>query len=103
MALGNGAGVVIVAVAALAAVGLAIYNYITSDSNQQQSYYNNNNNWRPAAVAEAVPCSICLEPISYVEREMLVPCNHSFHKKCVQMLRQSSADRRCPLCRRSFR
>ena len=49
------------------------------------------------------PCAICQEDIrvSEVIRKLNTPCNHAFHKTCID--RWLSQHIRCPVCRRDMR
>jgi hypothetical protein len=42
-------------------------------------------------------CSICLEKIKYIECSTLIPCNHIFHKRCLDTWTNKNCS--CPNCR----
>ena len=53
---------------------------------------------QPTEVAPVTaPCSICLEEL--VPPHCTLPCEHKFHKDCVDGIRKFGVSKACPLCR----
>ena len=50
---------------------------------------------------EVEDCSICMEEFKINEGIRNLPCNHMFHKKCVDKWFKTSTFT-CPICRKSF-
>lgn len=46
-------------------------------------------------------CSICQDEYKFRECKRTLPCNHTYHKKCIDPWLIQHAD--CPICRTSFR
>jgi len=49
------------------------------------------------AAAVSLPCSICLEELT--SPQCTLPCEHTFHKDCVDGIRKFGVSKVCPLCR----
>lgn len=47
--------------------------------------------------AVTLPCSICLEELT--SPQCTLPCEHTFHKTCVEGIRKFGVAKVCPLCR----
>lgn len=54
--------------------------------------------------SENVYCSICCNSVKYTEFIRKLPCNHIYHKKCIDKwlisLLKKSEKMNCPLCRK---
>lgn len=48
------------------------------------------------------PCSLCLESLNNGEWCTTLLCDHNLHTKCLNALKQSNNNTRCPLCRTPF-
>ena len=45
-------------------------------------------------------CPICLEPYESGKYKRVLPCNHVFHKKCIDKWLKKKME--CPVCRKKF-
>jgi len=45
-------------------------------------------------------CSICIEPFNSTQTNIVLQCNHKFHKHCIKEWLEK--DLTCPLCRQPF-
>lgn len=49
------------------------------------------------------PCAVCLGPMSTPQANRTLPCNHTFHSRCVDRWKRSCrGDPTCPMCRVPF-
>lgn len=46
-------------------------------------------------------CSICLDQMR--NNNIILPCNHKFHNKCIKKLFITFHDNKCPLCRAKYK
>lgn len=56
--------------------------------------------WHTVISGEHSQCPICMDDI-YVRNCKSLPCNHNFHKKCLDKWK-IEGNRTCPLCREPF-
>ena len=47
--------------------------------------------------SNTVECPICLDNLMFRQHARILPCSHTFHKKCIDTWLKK--DRRCPFCR----
>lgn len=47
------------------------------------------------------PCSVCFDEFKHGERYRELPCNHCFHKRCIDKWFAESV--KCPMCRQDIR
>jgi hypothetical protein len=48
----------------------------------------------------AESCTICLESLSPSKNDVVIPCGHTYHSKCLTGWFQIQSTRTCPLCRK---